>query len=182
MEYNTDNNKIETQRLILRSFKKEDLDEFYNYAKIEGVGEEAGWIHHKNIEESEQILNRFLKEKNNYAIELKETGKLVGSFGVGSESCIDESSEWYNLKHTTIGYVIAKEYWGNGYATESLQNFIRYCFENNIYDIIFVSHYNHNLKSKRVIEKSGFVYFKDSIRKTRYGVEYLSKDYYIKKF
>ena len=42
---------IETNRLLLRSFKQSDLKDFYEYASIEGVGEMAGWPHHKSIEE-----------------------------------------------------------------------------------------------------------------------------------
>ena len=41
---------LETQRLILREFKEEDLTDFYEYASVDGVGEMAGWSHHENIE------------------------------------------------------------------------------------------------------------------------------------
>ena len=34
---------IETERLILRPFKQTDLEDFYEYASVEGVGEMAGW-------------------------------------------------------------------------------------------------------------------------------------------
>lgn len=50
---------IETDRLILRPFCQADLQDFYEYASLEGVGEMAGWRHHSNIEESQEILNLF---------------------------------------------------------------------------------------------------------------------------
>ena len=31
--------EIETKRLILRPFKQQDLEDFYEYAKVEGVGD-----------------------------------------------------------------------------------------------------------------------------------------------
>ena len=37
---------LETQRLILREFKENDLTDFYEYASVDGVGEMAGWSHH----------------------------------------------------------------------------------------------------------------------------------------
>lgn len=33
---------IETERLILRPFRQTDLEDFYEYASVEGVGEMAG--------------------------------------------------------------------------------------------------------------------------------------------
>ena len=41
---------IETERLILRPFREEDLGDFYEYASVEGVGEMAGWKHHESID------------------------------------------------------------------------------------------------------------------------------------
>ena len=50
---------LETQRLILREFNKNDLTDFYEYASVDGVGEMAGWSHHENIETTKEILNSF---------------------------------------------------------------------------------------------------------------------------
>lgn len=38
---------IETERLILRPWKQTDLDDFFEYASVDGVGEMAGWKHHE---------------------------------------------------------------------------------------------------------------------------------------
>ena len=48
-DFRIDGKVIETKRLILRSFKQTDLEDFYEYASVEGVGEMAGWKHHENI-------------------------------------------------------------------------------------------------------------------------------------
>ena len=37
------NIRIETERLILRSWRESDLQDFYEYASVPGVGEMAGW-------------------------------------------------------------------------------------------------------------------------------------------
>ncbi len=47
---------LKTERLILRPFTLEDLNDFYEYARVDGVGQMAGWIPHQNIEKSKQIL------------------------------------------------------------------------------------------------------------------------------
>ena len=51
---------LETERLILRNFKESDLDDLYEYAKVPGVGENAGWPHHEDIESTKKILNDFI--------------------------------------------------------------------------------------------------------------------------
>lgn len=46
MNVNTDisNVTLETKRLILRPFQIYDLDDFYEYAKVDGMGQMAGWL------------------------------------------------------------------------------------------------------------------------------------------
>ena len=43
--------RIETPRLVLRPWRDSDLEDFYEYASVEGVGEKAGWNHHQSLEE-----------------------------------------------------------------------------------------------------------------------------------
>ena len=59
---------LETDRLILRGWKECDLYDFYEYAKEPGVGPAAGWKPHENIEESQRILNDFIKKQQVWAL------------------------------------------------------------------------------------------------------------------
>ena len=52
---------LKTERLVLRPWGKEDLDDFYEYAKVDGVGQMAGWLPHENREKSLMILNMFIE-------------------------------------------------------------------------------------------------------------------------
>lgn len=58
---------LKTERLVLREWKESDLQDFFEYCSVEGVGEMAGWAPHENIEKSKQILDLFIKEKKNFA-------------------------------------------------------------------------------------------------------------------
>ena len=51
---------LETDRLIMRAWKKEDLEDFFEYAKVDGVGQIAGWNPHTSIQESETIFDMFI--------------------------------------------------------------------------------------------------------------------------
>ena len=42
---------LKTNRLMLRPFNIDDLGDFYEYASVDGVGQMAGWLPHKNKEE-----------------------------------------------------------------------------------------------------------------------------------
>ena len=63
VEIDISNVKLETERLILRALEIADLDNFFEYASVNGVGEKAGWEHHKSKDESLEILKMFIDEK-----------------------------------------------------------------------------------------------------------------------
>ena len=76
------NIRIETERLLLRAWRETDAEDFYEYAKVDGVGQMAGWLPHKSLEESREVLNFFIRDKKTFAIVLKESGKVIGSLGL----------------------------------------------------------------------------------------------------
>ena len=55
------NIRIETDRLILRPWRESDLDDFYEYARVDGVGQMAGWQPHETVEVSRNILSHFIE-------------------------------------------------------------------------------------------------------------------------
>ena len=71
---------LKTERLILRPWKLSDLDDFFEYASVDGVGPMAGWPPHKNKDESLVILNSFINKKKTFALEYN--GKVIGSIGI----------------------------------------------------------------------------------------------------
>ena len=71
---------LTTDRLTLRPWRESDLNDFYEYASVDGVGQMAGWNPHRNVEESKMILAHFIKGKHVFALE--HQGKVIGSLGV----------------------------------------------------------------------------------------------------
>ncbi len=165
--------RIETERLILRPWQEEDLQDLYAYASVPGVGEMAGWNHHKSIEESQFILNLFIRGKKTFAIELKETGHVIGSLGL-EEQDADPAPEKLGRE---IGYVLSKEYWGVGLMPEAVSAVIDYCFDTLRYDFVTCGHFLRNDRSRRVVEKCGFRFFGESKFETRYETVEISRNY-----
>lgn len=169
------NTRIETERLILRAWRESDLEDFYEYAKVDGVGQMAGWLPHESLEESRRILDMFIDEKKTLALELKENGKVVGSIGLETRDVDLGIPE--NLQGREIGYVLNKDYWGRGLMPEAVKAVIDYCFKELDFDWLTCGHFVWNHQSRRVVEKSGFQYIKDIVHETRFGTKEATKLY-----
>lgn len=162
---------LETQRLILREFKEEDLTDFYEYASVDGVGEMAGWSHHENIETTKEILNSFIKDNKVFAIVYKENNKVIGSLGVEKYFMEDKLDEFKNLYGREIGYVLSKDYWGKGLMKEAVKCVINYLFDECNLDFIICGYYLFNNQSKRVQEKCGFKPYRSLMMDTKRGTK-----------
>ena len=166
--------RLTTKRLTLRAWQDSDLNDFYEYARVDGVGQMAGWNPHKSIEESRKILSHFIQNKKTFAIEYR--GKVIGSLGV-EEYNEENYPELDALKGREIGYVLSKDYWGQGLMPEAVQAVIDYLFSSQELDFILVGHFVQNKRSARVIEKCGFKYIKTVPYETRYDTVERSKEY-----
>ncbi|MGN1398691.1 MAG: GNAT family N-acetyltransferase [Erysipelotrichaceae bacterium] len=165
---------LTTERLTLRSWQPDDLNDFYNYAKVDGVGQMAGWNPHKNIEESQTILNHFIEGKHTFALVYQS--KAIGSLGI-EEYNEETFSEFALLQAREIGYVLAKDYWGQALMVEAVKAVIDYLFNEVDLDAIFVGHFVRNHQSQRVIEKAGFQFLKNSTYQTHYDTLETTREY-----
>ena len=166
--------RLETERLILRPWTMGDLEDFYEYASIEGLGQMAGWLPHKTIDESKTILDMFIRHKKVFAIELKETGKVIGSLGLEEPDPDPTTGEQFGRE---IGYVLSRDYWGRGMMPEAVGAVVNFCFRTLDFDFLTCGHFLRNDRSRRVVEKSGFTYFGESEYETRYDTVEISLNY-----
>lgn len=143
---------LETARLILRDWQNNDASDLYDYAKSPKVGPMAGWKPHDTLEESKEILAMFQREKETWALEEKNSHKVIGSIGLH-----------HRIKETLgecieIGYVLSESYWGQGLMPEAVKRVLSFAFLEQGIDRIFVCHFPNNEQSKRVIQKLGFTF------------------------
>ena len=150
---------LKTERLVLRPWREDDLNDFYAYARVDGVGQWAGWTPHKSIEDSKAILELFIREKKTFALE--RAGKVIGSLGIETyEERRYPELDLADRRGREIGYVLSKDWWGQGLMTEAVRAVIRWLFEDVRLDFIIAGHFVGNDRSRRVIEKCGFRYVK----------------------
>ena len=165
---------LTTERLTLRPWRESDLNDFYEYASVDGVGQMAGWIPHRNIEESRRILSSFMKQKKTFALEYK--GKVIGSLGVEAYS-EENYPELDALQGREIGYVLSRAYWGQGLMPEAVKAVIDWLFNEEKLVFIIVGHFDRNTQSRRVVQKCGFRYMKTVKFETRYDTVENSLEY-----
>ena len=157
---------LQTERLTLRPWRETDLEDFYAYASVDGVGQMAGWTPHKDKGESQSILSRFIAGKHVFALEHR--GRVIGSLGLEAygEAYYPELAQ---MSGCELGFVLSKDYWGQGLMPEAVKAVIRYLFETKMLDFLLVGHFQWNRQSARVIAKCGFRYIRSCPYETKYG-------------
>ena len=147
---------IETKRLILRHQVITDLDDLwalYRDPEITKYIPDAPRSREEAKEELEWHMNGHPRhpELGLWATIHKETGKFIGRCGLLPWT-IDGQNE------IEVAYTIAREYWGQGLATEAARAILHYGFEKlNLSRLISVID-SENIASRRVAEKIGMAF------------------------
>lgn len=145
----------ETQRLIIRNFNPEDIP---HYAKIVsdpdvmrfiGDGKPQSFNQAKDYIES-NIENFNKTGWSRFAIELKETGELIGFCGYSI----------YN-NELDFGWRYAKKHWRKGFGYEAAKAVLEIGLTNFKFKRIVCIFYPENVGSKRIIERLNFKFEKE---------------------
>jgi len=145
--------RIETQRLIIRDVRKDDIPVLIAQA-AEPEGRSGVLSYQADAAYNRQYLLAAISEarfwpRRNYklSVALRNDQALIGSCTIAQVS--PQSIE------TTIGWHYGCKYWGNGYATEAGHALLYIGFELNDVSEIFADCFADNLASIRVMEKIG---------------------------
>jgi ribosomal-protein-alanine N-acetyltransferase len=143
--------RIETDRLILRKPQDKDAANiFQRYAADPDVARYLNWPVHRNIGDSRAFVAFSDSEWERspagpYLLFSRADGSLLGSTGLAYEG----------TTRVMTGYVLAKDVWGQGYATEALRAMQQTASELSLASLRAHCHPEHRL-SRRVLEKCGF--------------------------
>jgi RimJ/RimL family protein N-acetyltransferase len=154
---------IETARLILRRPRLDDAAAiFARYANDPEVTRYLGWARHRSMRDTEAFLQFSAQEWERwpagpYSIFSRTDDRLLGSTGLGFQAP-DEAM---------TGYVLAKDAWGKGYATEALAAVIDVAARIGVTRLFALCHPDHR-PSRRVLEKWGFMRDDTSTRQVEF--------------
>ena len=142
---------FETERLLIRRWNEHDLADLHALYSDPGfcddIRPELCLSETKKIFDAQLLNYATNSEIGRFFIIEKGTGLLIGTLLIRP---IDENSE------VEIGYAIKKSMWGKGLATEVVTGSITYFFTATNYNAIVALTAPQNLKSKKVLVKSGF--------------------------
>ncbi|MBQ6370868.1 MAG: GNAT family N-acetyltransferase [Firmicutes bacterium] len=143
---------LETQRLVLRGWKKKDAADLYAYAKSPNVGPHAGWKPHADIRESRMIITQMFQQNMTWAITIRGEDIPIGSIG------FEPDAYRPHINSREMGYSMNEDYWGQGIMTEAARRLLKYGFEELGLATVMIRTGEANKRSQRVIEKCGFHY------------------------
>ena len=140
-----------TNRLVLRKPTFADAEAvFIRYASDPEVTRYLGWPRHQSVDDTKAFLNFSDAEWSRwpagpYLIESHSGHKLLGSTGLAFEA----------PSRAVTGYVLARDAWGKGYATEALTAIVEIAEGLGVIQLYALCHPDHPT-SARVLEKCGF--------------------------
>ena len=150
---------FETEHLKIRKFRMEDAHCLYENHLEEEV---MKWIPNESysgIEEAQDAINFYVNCVNHrhlpfvLAVELKETGELIGDTGVNEVEG--------KANEVEIGYVICEKHSGKGYATELLNAMTEYIVSILGMKVLYGRVMRGNNASVRVLEKNGYTFVRE---------------------
>ena len=152
---------FETERFRIRKFVAEDAHALYsNHLEDEA----KKWIPNEcyaDLVETKGAIDFYVDCINNrrlpcvLAVELKETGELIGDTGVNEvEGKVNE---------VEIGYGICKRYSGKGLATELLSAMTEFVISTFGINVLYGRVMHGNNASVRVLEKNGYVFVEEEL-------------------
>ena len=142
---------LETERLAMRPYTMDDLDELVQIRSDPDVNRFLGGPERQNREALEKRLPFYIEcyEKFSFAMCAmiwKETGEVIGSSGLQPLEDTGEIEVGYNLKSS---------FWRRGIGYECARGWLRYGFDQAGLDRIVAVTEDGNIGSWRIMEKCG---------------------------
>jgi RimJ/RimL family protein N-acetyltransferase len=146
--------QLNTTRLSLRDFTRNDVDAVHRYASDPEVTRYLFWGTNTR-DQTRAFIRRCLTEqkkrpRENFelAITLSECGTVVGGIGLAARRL--------QYREYELGYCLAREAWGQGYAREATRALVDFGFAELSAHRIYALIDPENSVSIRLIEAEGF--------------------------
>ena len=148
---------IETKCLLLRPFLESDAQAMYdNWASRSDNLLHVTWYAHESPEVTKQSIARWVENYQNldfynWGICLKENPEQV----LGDISVVDRDD---TVNDCEVGYILSKDYWGQGLMTEALKAVLNYLLQDADFNRVAAKFVTANPASGRVMAKAGMSY------------------------
>lgn len=143
---------IETDRLILRDYEREDIDSFYKLKSCKEVWTYSTFEPLVSKRQAQELLNEVVSNRKLGKLDFMALFRKTDMCFIGEAGIIGSRPQ---ANRCEVGYNLLPDYWGNGYATEIVKEIIKYAYDVNKYERIEAIALEVNTASSRVLEKSG---------------------------
>lgn len=138
---------VETERLILRSFREGDAADLFAYLRAPTATCFLS-LTLSDLAEAEAEVRKRALDEGSVAVCLKQTGQVIGDlFGGGGEDEEDETA--------SVGWNLNPQFGGQGYALEAARALFDHLFRARGFRRIYAYVEDHNKPSQRLCEKLG---------------------------
>lgn len=143
---------METQNFIIRETEFKDYEYFAVWEKDPVVTKYLSFDEERTYEEvvTEALYNKFSKEKMDFTIVERETGKPVGRIYI---SRVDRHSDSLDI---TKFYIGDPNLWGKGIGREIMVEVLEYCFTFLHMERVTLDYYTGNKRASTLYESLGF--------------------------
>ena len=140
---------LHTDRLVLRGFSLDDVPAVYSWCSDLEATRFLFWYPHRDIGVSERLVKQWIRKKRNYSWALDGGSGAIGELQVIK----DLPNQGFSL-----GYILKREKWHQGYMKEALFEVLRYLFEEEGYLYSYEETDERNLASRKLLEAVGYRY------------------------
>jgi ribosomal-protein-alanine N-acetyltransferase len=140
---------IETPRLNLRRPLLSDAEAVFAFGRDSEVTRYMDWPTHTSIETAKDYLlecaPRWESESEyDWMITLHDTQTVIGGISIRIRGHLAD-----------FGYILNREFWGNGFATEAAITIVTWAFSLDFIHRVWATCDTENVSSARVLEKAG---------------------------
>ncbi len=144
---------LEGERIILRGMRSSDADAVYEIFRSPEVIEYWCTPAQTTVSDAVELINdadKHFKARTmfEWGAALRESDQVIGTFTLLHVDLFHKRAE--------VGYAIAKDFWGQGYATEGFELLLAFAFGPMNLHRLEADVHPGNKGSFRVLEKQGF--------------------------
>lgn len=144
----------ETERLVLRHWRKADLDQWLAHLNTSEVRRHLG-----GVETAEKVAEKFARLERAWAkdgfsflaVDRREDGKFLGTCGIARIETASAPDELNGA--IQIGWQLRADCWGQGFATEAAKVVLAMAFGEFGLTAVYAQTSDKNIASWRVMER-----------------------------
>ena len=140
--------------IYFKTVEQKDSNDIHLFASEKTANKFIGWPLMNTIENTqahvEKLILKDLEDTTLYAsVCLKKTNQVIG--------CVMIFEFNKQAKHCEIGYVLNKDFWGQGFGTDAVGLMLEYIHFELKFNKVYARTMGENASSRKVLEKNDFL-------------------------